>query len=233
MACATVACDTDKYEESLVKVEDRFTLVLADTAGVRSDGASPIRVQLNKTIATEPGSVVTYTTTKGAFETAEVPIGELQTVGILHVGREPGLYSVKASVKTAESVKVEKTASFRIRPALPDSIRVEVQRSFYNLRTEQIIPMKTLLKRRVGKVSAGTAVQFRSYQLNAAGDTIRVGRFQGILGNTSIENETLADVSLVLDTGNIDTLRTLSVQALTRNDRGQRVSTTQRLNYRR
>lgn len=194
-----------------------FAFRVFDTSGVRADGVSTIGVRFFSTLSyLKPGLILHMETDRGIYLQNDIsfinPLAETR----LTVSQDSGAYFMKAQLKDGNMVKIEKTILFTLRRAHPQTIQLELSRSTWN--PSQPITIKTMLKRTIGKVTIGEPVFFEAYQLDAGGTKIPVGRFEGLLNNTSQATGILSDIKHHMDTPGVDITRPLHIQAKTITD---------------
>jgi hypothetical protein len=211
------AASCKKYVPYVNQPDNDFGLTVTDTTGIRNDGTSLVNLMLAKTTDIKHGLSATLSTQNGtivnttiSFDTNTLPSVPLQ------VSQDTGYYFIKAVIMNGSTVITQKTLKFTLRPAFPDSLGLEPDNIKVAIKTP--LTLKTLLTRKFGKVSLHTMVTFRSFQISTQGDTVVVGSFTGLLGNTSDLNGKLADIQFHANTTNIDTLKALIIQARTMND---------------
>lgn len=207
-----------------------FAFRVFDTTGVRADGVSTIGVRFASTLSfLKPGLILHMDTDRGTYLQNDIsfinPLAETR----LTVSQDSGAYFMKAQLKDGNTVKIEKTIFFALRRAHPQTIQLELNRSTWN--PSQPITIKTLLKRAIGKVTTGEPVFFEAYQLDAGGTKIPVGRFEGLLGNTSQATGALVDIKHYMDTPGVDITRPLHIQAKTITDLGDTLRNTVTIPY--
>jgi len=210
-----------KYNPTRSKIEDDFVLTVTDTSGIRADGVSLITVKLSNTKEVKDGLKVSFSSTKGSFLFNDVQYQNDEATTKLKVDQDTGTYVIKALLKEGDQTKIEKTITFSLQRAWPDSIGLQIDRSLYSLILNNPITIKTFLFRNHSLVTKGTPVLFRAYQIGITlNDTIEVGRFEGLFNNYSTADGKLADIKLYADTPGIDTLKAINIQARTLKDKG-------------
>ena len=222
-----------KYEEDIINSESSLTLSVKDTAGVRADGASIIRLSLDKTIEIKKDLKIFFQSSKGILLNPEVSFEQNKAVCLLKVDQDTGTYFIKATVKDGSEVKLEKTINFVLRPAFPDSISLEPDRLTFNFSDNKQVSVTTYLLRNIGLVTKGRTATFRAYQIGILPtDTIAVGRFTGLFNNFSgVDGKLQTNVQFFSDVPGIDSNKIVYIRGHSNNDAGARVSAALALRY--
>jgi hypothetical protein len=165
-----------------VKVADIIQVTLNPSSGVRANGLNLVNVQVALTNTTN--KKVTLSTTDGVFvNSADAKNIELEVSSDgkaeanLKIGTEVKDYIITA--KLSASVAVLKTIS-ALR-ANPDKLLIEPS-ALTIQQGGSSINLDIFLKRDIGKVSVGSAVAVKSYQIDENGQPVVTGRFTGISG---------------------------------------------------
>jgi len=181
---ATLANAANFSTEKTIRVlpvanADVIQLAFEPASGIRADGSSLVRVQV--TLANTTITKVTLTTNDGSFLNSSEPKStelEVNSEGKaeanLRVGTEVNDYLLTAKL-TGSAIAVTKT----LQPlrANPSQILIEPS-TLYIEQAGAGVKLDMFLKRETGKVSTGTSVSVRSYQVQDATEII-TGRFTG------------------------------------------------------
>ncbi len=210
-----IFCSCKKYHETEVDVPGNFDFNITDSAGIANDGRSALTLHMTKTLTAKPALKVIFSTNKGILSADNLIFTGDAANSFLKVSQDTGFYLVKGMVKDGDSILFQKTISFSLIRALPDSAYMEPNRTISRMGADTPTIIRTFLKRETGLVTIGTYLSFRSYQLSLTNDTVPVGRFEGLFNNYSKADETLNDIKFYSDTRNIDSNRVVTIEAKT------------------
>lgn len=156
---------------------DTYTVELLDTAGIRADGTSMIKLQVNRTTAADKKIKVVFSSTKGTIKIPEAYFSGAQSASYLQLDREPGTYFISAIVKDGDVILDTKQFTYKSTTAFPASILFGIDKKYYNI--SDPITLKVLLLDKTGtnEISSGLKVNYAAYQLSSNGTKTPVGRF--------------------------------------------------------
>ena len=229
----TILFSCKKYKEDLINTESKLSLRVKDTTGIRADGASLIKLSLDKTVELKKDIKVFFQSNKGTLLNPELSFEQNNITCLLKVDQDTGTYFIKVSLKDGSEVKMEKTLSFDLQPAFPDSISLEPDALTFNFTDHTQVSLTTFLLRNNGLVTKGRTANFRAYQIGALPtDTIQVGRFAGLFNNFSTaEGKLQTSVKFFTDVPGVDSNKIVYIRGFTNNDAGVRVSSVLELRY--
>jgi hypothetical protein len=162
-----------------VKSSELLQVSLSPAGGVRADGSS--LVQFNAMLSNTSLRKITFVITDGSFlntperKTAELEAdAEGKVNAVLRVGTEVKDYLLTA--RLSPSIAVSTTFS----PLRAHADQLVLESSALEIeKGSKPVSLDIFLKRTNGKVSSGTSVAVKSYQYNAEGQMISVGRYTG------------------------------------------------------
>jgi hypothetical protein len=208
------SCYKQKYEPLTGNTDSDFNFTIADTANVRDDGTTIVPLYLKKNTVLKTGLTVTFAANMGSIVASNTNLDNSQIDTIfLKVSQDTGKYVITATINNGTTPAVQKVLNFRLNPAYADAIAVETDSA--TLHTTTAITLMTQLTRKYGLVSVGVPVTFSAYQFTAAGDSIKVGRFVGQIGNSTDSTGKIAAVKFYSDTKDIDTTKSVSIELFT------------------
>jgi hypothetical protein len=222
-----------KYEDTLINVDESFSLTTGDITTVRADGRTLVQLYLDKTIELKQGMKVTFKTNKGAILNPDVSFSQNRAQSQLRADQDTGVYFITASIKDGNDVKLEKNINFSLLPANPDSLSLEPDKLTYNFNSNKTITISTYLFRKTGLVTKGRTASFRAYQIGATpSDTLPVGRFTGLFNNYSnADGKLQTNIQFFSDTPDIDSNKVVFIKATATNDLNAKVPATLSLRY--
>jgi hypothetical protein len=199
--------------ETLHPFQDSITLTVQDDATTRADGMTTVKL-----IAALPaGTKDDYKKLTFAATTLGTVVGSAtQSVGadgkataVYKVGLDQGDHVVSITVDANTAYKKE--IIYTLKPAQPESIQLEANKSSLGITDAAGITMIVYLKRAVGTVSKGTQVTAYTYQLKNPTDTVFVGRLDNLSTKKS-DMDGKISFNFYGDTGDIDVNKPLTLE---------------------
>lgn len=192
--------------------------------GIKADGITLVRISGKLSNTTEKS--VTITTTEGTLLSSEQP--KSITVQTGPAGQYQATLQVAAEIKPyIITVKAGNTwlltRSFTTERAYPEKLAIEPTTLLADTTASTTpIPLTIYLQRESGKVSTGTGVTAKAWQLNDQGQQEEKGRFTGI------SNLSDSDGKLTLhyhtDTSDFLKNKPITVEVSSRNDNGTTIT---------
>ena len=202
-----------------IKISDVLQLAFEPAIAIRADGISTFKAIASVTGI--PVSKITISTTDGQI--LDSPDGKTKDLDILTEGSAAIDIRSGTEVKNyVVTAKIPNTAyilskTYSLSRAYPDKLTLEPSQLMIDT-TGGSITVNIFLKRDRGKVSIGTAVSLKAYQVNDDHSVLEVGRFTG--RNNTSDDDGKITVQYFADTGSIIKGRPITLEVSCPKDDG-------------